>query len=411
MHTTLALSHMRLGLGETRAHDVFVDARTGERTPYGHHPPATALTLAAAFTLTGSDAPAIARLTVIAFHVGSVLLLTSLLAWLLDEPGALLGGAAMATLPMGAYFGRMVNYEPLCLFGILLQLYGYVRFSRTRQTRDLTWLALGVVWGGLVDWPSFFFAAALAAVEAWDLLQRLRGPRQDGVAPRSSLAPLAVLVVSAVSTFTFDLWHLLYAGGGAMQAFSVALSANRPLWEQDLTVARFLGGQTDTFRRYFTEVGLLSLLACAWALLRPHATLSRRLFDEPAAPTLKRVMVASVAAALAYILAAPAWAMMHQYWQFYFLPAVAIAIALAWSALARSIRERPTLALRLLRAVVVLDLIIASAYWLHFRHTRPEAYTIETTAQLRAQYLTPRSMAADAVPVSDVGRPAGAATP
>ena len=66
MQTTLALSHLRLGLEQTRAHDVYFNPHTGVLTAYGHHPPATGLLLAGAFALTGSDSPAVARLTVIA---------------------------------------------------------------------------------------------------------------------------------------------------------------------------------------------------------------------------------------------------------------------------------------------------------------------------------------------------------
>ena len=57
MHTTLALSHLRLGLAQTRGHDLFYSPHTGQTIPYGHHPPATALVLAGAFALTGSDSP------------------------------------------------------------------------------------------------------------------------------------------------------------------------------------------------------------------------------------------------------------------------------------------------------------------------------------------------------------------
>jgi len=39
IHTTLALSHVRLGLRRTRAHDLFFDPRTGQGSVYGHHPP------------------------------------------------------------------------------------------------------------------------------------------------------------------------------------------------------------------------------------------------------------------------------------------------------------------------------------------------------------------------------------
>ena len=127
MHTTLALSHLRLGLAQTRAHDVFFDPHAGRVSPYGHHPPATALLLAGAFALTGSDTPAVARLTVIAFHLGSVLLVATVLAGFFNARRALSGGFVMATLPMSGYFGRMVNYEPLCLFAVLVQFYAYVR--------------------------------------------------------------------------------------------------------------------------------------------------------------------------------------------------------------------------------------------------------------------------------------------
>jgi hypothetical protein len=171
MHTTLALSHQRLGLSRTRGHDLFFNPHTGEATPYGHHPPATALIVAGAFSLTGSDSPAVARLAVIAFHLGSVFLLTRLLMEFFTPLQALLGGFVMATLPMSTYFGRMVNYEPLCLFAVMLQLYGYVR-QKLADARGLAWLVSGIVLGGLIDWTSFFFAGTLAVIEALDLRSR-----------------------------------------------------------------------------------------------------------------------------------------------------------------------------------------------------------------------------------------------
>ena len=381
LHTTLALSHRHLGLARTRAHDVFFNPHTGEATPYGHHPPATALVLAGAFALTGSDAPAVARLTVIVVHIGSVFLIAALLAQFFEPREALLGGFAMATLPMSGFYGRMVNYEPLCLFAVLVQLYGYARFRRTRRGRDLMWLSLGIVVGGLIDWPSFFFTAALAAVETLDVVRR-RSP---------TFAILAVLVVAAASVFVFDLWHLRYAGRDAMQALSSVVLSNRPLWEQDFSISRFVLGQIDTFRRFFTEIGLIAILLAGVCLVRPHARLSRRLFDVANANVLKRVLLAAIAAALGYVLAAPSWAMAHQYWQFYFLPAVVMSIVLLWELMRRAIAERPTRLLRVLRVVCILDVLIASAYWLHFRHTRVEAYAVETTATFRATFLTPRS--------------------
>ncbi len=381
LQTTLALSHRELGLARTRAHDVFFNPHAGVAVPYGHHPPATALVLAGAFALTGSDSPAVARLTAIAFHLASIFLLTMLLGQFFGARRALLGGAVMATVPMSAYFGRMVNYEPLCLFAVLVQLYGYVRFRRTRGSRYLVCLAAGILAGGLVDWPSFFFTAALACVEAVDLMRR------RATSPRL----FAVLAACAAATFAFDLWHLWYAGGGSIQALAGVASQNRPIWKQDFTIRRFVFGETDTFRRYFTEVGLLSVLFVLTSLVRARAPLSRRLFDVTEPQLLKRVLLAAGAAALAYLVAFPAWAMAHQYWQFYFLPFVVTSMVLAWGLLQRAIDAHPTALLRTVRVLCILEVLAASAYWVHFRHTRPEPYAIETTARFRSTFLAPHS--------------------
>jgi hypothetical protein len=96
-----------------------------------------------------------------------------------------------------------------------------------------------------------------------------------------------------------------------MQALVSVVSSNRPVWEQDFRVSRFVFGQIDTFRRYFTEIGLISVLLVGVCLARPHTQLSRSLFDVANANVLKRVLLAAGAAALGCVLAAPGWAMAH----------------------------------------------------------------------------------------------------
>src|SRR5262249_48981217 len=161
-HTTLALSHVRLGLAATRAHDLFYEPATGHSFVYGHHPPALALALASAFTLTGSDAPWVARSVAIAFHVGSLVLFAGLLRRHVPPRAALVGLFVFATLPMSSFFGRMVDYEPLALFAALVALTGFDRLLESGWKRGLGLLLTGVVLGGLVDWPGFFFAGSIA---------------------------------------------------------------------------------------------------------------------------------------------------------------------------------------------------------------------------------------------------------
>jgi hypothetical protein len=382
MHTTLALSHLKLGLERTRAHDLFFNPKTGEVSVYGHHPPATALVLAGAFLLTGSDSPAVARMVAIAFHLASLFLLVRLLSRFFAKGTVLLGGFVMATLPMSSYFGRMVNYEPLCLFAVLLQLDGYAAFKYDRAGRGLARLALGVLLGGLIDWASFFFAAAIAVAEVADALRR-----------RSrSLLPLVVVVISAVGTFLFDLWHLWYAGHESLTPFREVLTQNQPLWEQKFSLGKFFSRQIEIFRRYYTHAGLLSSLLVAFGLAASRTRLSKSLFNVPEGKLVKRLLAVTGGAGLGYILAAPYWARVHPYWQFYFLPFVVLSMLLVWHLLWQKVTENQTAFFRGLLAILILEALITSAYTLHARHTKIGAYALKQTAKFRATYLAPASL-------------------
>ncbi len=204
LHTMFARAHLDLGLARTRAHDVFYWPASGELAFYGHHPSGTSLMLAAAFALTGSDAPWVARSVAIAAQLASLALMMALLRLHLSPALGLLGGFVFATMPMSAFFGRMVNYESLCLPGVLLQLYGYVRYKvGPRPRRGLAWLALGILLGGLADWPAFFFAAALGLVEA---CAALRGEREGW-------RTFAAIGLVAGAVLALDLAHLVLASG------------------------------------------------------------------------------------------------------------------------------------------------------------------------------------------------------
>jgi hypothetical protein len=378
LFTTLALSHLRLGLAETRAHDLFVVTATGERFPYGHHPPGVALLVAGAFATTGSDAPAVARSVPIAFHLGSALLLFSLLRRVVSTGGALLGLFLFAVLPMSAYFGRMVGYEPFGLFAVLLMLNGWIRYRKEGGRIGLGLLVAGIVFGGLLDWAPLFFAAALGLVELTDLL------RGNGV----SSAALRTIAFAAVGVLAFDFLHLAVAGHGALASLAAILARGAVPGRPGLSTVDFLLGQLEGFRRYFTHVGLLSALLVAAAFFRPGGKLaaSLRLAD----PVVFRLLAATGGAALAYVLAAPRWAEVHAYWKFYALPFTVLAMTLVAGLIGRGIASRPSLFLPL-ALLLGVEVLVTSAYMLHLRHTRDGEYAVTETAKLRRDFLRPRS--------------------
>jgi hypothetical protein len=381
LHTTFARAHLDLGLARTFGQDAFYQPATGELVFYGHHPSGPSLALAAAFALTGSDAPWVARSVAIAFHLASLGLFVLLLRHHLAPALALLGGAVFAILPMSAFFGRMVNYEALCLTGVLLQLYGYARWrSDLPGPRGFALLALGIVVSGLADWPAFFVAAALGGSE---LLRALRGAR-DGLRGFVAIA----LVASAVCAL--DLLHLVLAIG-SLQALAEVVAGHQE--SVTVTVGSFLEREATHGRRFFGRGALLASGVLLVALCTPRAPLGAELRRARHAEVFASWLGASFAAALAYALAAPSWAMVHAYWGFYFLPFVTTAVVLAVAALLRQIeasgRARVVAAAALL--ALVLDVVLTSGLTLAKRHGTPEDYAVRVTRELREDYLPPRS--------------------
>jgi hypothetical protein len=375
IYTTLALSHLRLGLGATRAHDMLVLSDTGEARPYGHHPPGVALFLAGAFAASGSDSPAVARSVTIAFHLGSVALVLALFLRLLPPRLAVVGALFFAVVPMSAYFGRMVGYEPFALFAVLLELMGWTFFRLGAGWKGCAALGAGVVLGGLIDWAPFFFAVALAIVEALDLARK-RTP---------SPAAFAVLLATGLGMAALDVAHIAFAGG--LASFREILASNRPI-VGGLPFVDSVLGHFDNFRRYFTHAGLVSAIAVAAALVRPHGRFGRAALPNDA--VLRRFLAVTALTPLAWVLAAPAWSDVHPYWKFYFLPYTAASAALVVGALVKRRATRPRLVGSVL-ILLALEVSVTSAYMLRLRHTRTSDYAIREIARIRQLYLRPSS--------------------
>lgn len=378
MQTTLALSHLEAGLEVTRGQDVFIHRPSGEAVLYGHHPPGVALLLAGAFSVAGSAEPVVARSVVVLFHLGSLLCMSYLLGWLFPARAAILGTLAFAILPMSAYFGRMVNYEAPCLFGVLLQLLGFVKYSASGRKRWLALLAGGIVLAGLVDWPAFFFAAAIGLAGAWN-------------AHRGNARGRDVFVVSAgvsVVTLALVLGHLWWAGRGSLATLSNVAGSSAQGGTPLTGALAFLAGQLESYRRYFSHTGLLASLFAGGLAVAARSPLSRTLLGGESGMPRRTLLGVTGAAAGAYVLAAPSWASIHPYWKFYFLPFVAVSIALLFEALS----ALPRRAAAITGALLLAEMIGTSAYVLRIRHTREGAYAIEATARFRADYLRPQDV-------------------
>jgi hypothetical protein len=378
-HTSLAMSHLTLGLAATRAHSVFFNPATGESYPYAHHPPGPALILAAAFSLSGSAEPAVARGAAILFQLASLLLLVRLLRRFFTWGESLVGSILFASLPMAAYFGRVVNYEVFCLPFVLLQLDAWVEWRRRGSRGSLARLCAGALLGAFMDWPSLFFTAALVAVELLDGLSRR---------PRT-LAPAGALAAIAAGSFVIGLAHLAWAGRGGLRFLLNVLSKDGASAWRFLTSFDFLLGQLETYRLYFTHVAFVAGGLALFGLIQPRRGLSPALFEDLDGPLLRRLLAATGGAGVIHCLAAPYWADLHSFWQFYLLPFTVIAILLLLRLLWRRAIAPGRWQARALLGLCVVDLLFMSSNRLHARHTRESAYAIRTTAEIRARAIPP----------------------
>ena len=202
----------------------------------------------------------------------------------------------------------------------------------------------------------------------------------------------AVVALAAVTIFGFDLWHLWYAGHGSLTPFQDVLSHNlsgeQLSGRQSPGLMPFVLGQLEIFRRYYTHVGLLASGLVTCCLVCPKTALAPALLATPAAALLKRLLIIAAGGALGYVLAAPAWADVHHYWQFYFLPFVVTSMLLVGQALWRQIAATPARSLRALSVLCILEVVLTSSYTLYTRHTKIEPYAVRTTAAFRTQFLS-----------------------
>ena len=251
----------------------------------------------------------------ITFHLATLALLIRLLG-MVSRRAALYGGFLLVTLPMSWYFGRMVNYEPLALWAVTLQLSGWVEAQRSGSRSGLALLAGGIVLGGLVDWSAFFFAVVIAGSALLDLF---RGQQRS--------RPLAVTtIVTAALVFAFDLLHLGWATGSLGPLQSVVF--HQALDVPSVSVAKFVTGQIEACRHYYTHTGLISAVLVLAALATPRSRLAAALFDIPDAALARRFLAIAGVGGSLYVLAAPTWAAAHAYWQMYLLPYLGLSMVL-----------------------------------------------------------------------------------
>ena len=363
-YSSYGRTHLTLGLARTRGFDFFYDPRDGRLVPYGHHPPALGLLLAGWFFATGHDGPRAARALAAIFHLASAALVIGLLRKHYPGAAGLIAAVAFAVVPMSAFFGKMVNFEPFVLPFLIGVVVSYWRWAEGKGRGWIGLAALLLAAGTLVDWPALLAVPVVAADTArrwW----RSEGRAYLGVSLGACVLGLGV--GGAVAA---------WAGAGVGSSELTAALSYRLYLHGDYAWWRLVGKLVDYNRRYFTEPVLVASVAVAGILVRDGW---RGVSFSPRA----RLLALLGAVGILPVILFPSSARYHAYCQFYLLPYATLALADMLERVGARLAPRPR---TLLYAGVVVWIVTASAITLHYRYTNPSGHVAKTVQEL-APYL------------------------
>jgi len=280
MYAQYARNHVQYGLGYTKLYCTGGATATPPAVPdrYLNHPPLICLWTAVPLVVVG-DREWAARLVPIAATLGSVVLLMRIVTGLGRPLLGVLSGFFFATLPLTAYFGRMIDHVAPVQFFSLLMLHGYLQWAGldpgdSRPRLGAVWYVMGAVLGIGTGWAAILPALLVCA---WHLLRVLRGSGEARLLPWLAGAPAVALAAVVL--------HIL-AGSGWDATMLPALFAGRSLggiggaqtWPDWFSV------QWVHLTRNFTLPGALAAIACAGVLVA-RVVRPRRRASSPCAGT------------------------------------------------------------------------------------------------------------------------------
>lgn len=300
-----ARNYLRYGYLETRlgAVDYATEGTQRKFHYYLNHSPLRPLVLSVSFLLLGVHEWS-ARLTGLVFSVLSVLLLWQIGKEVYDRKTGLISALFLAFMPGMIFYGVVNFFEVFTGFGVLLVLYGYLLWVRRRKFSFFILALIGVLWGGISDWPFFFLLPGLALPH---LLSRERREMR--------LKPLLLLLLVAVLTGGLCLAYLVLLSGSPKDLY-VALFSRIGLLRGEagarpiVSLGQFAGGTLGRLGKLITPPLLTA--AALWGLVLLVRSLRRR----TDAGEVLILGLLSVPLLNVFLFVKGAW--LHEQWWYYF---------------------------------------------------------------------------------------------
>jgi hypothetical protein len=149
----IARNHLIYGFDQTHFVSV-ISVLDGQNIYHLSHPPLLQILISFSYFIFGIHEWS-ARLVPILFSLGTVILVFAIASRIWDRRTALFAAFFAAFMPMSAYYGRIVNFEPVVLFFILLFAWAYLAGDGTGDKKYFVLAVIALILGGLTDWPFF----------------------------------------------------------------------------------------------------------------------------------------------------------------------------------------------------------------------------------------------------------------
>jgi len=205
VYSVFARNHIQYGLRYTKLFYTWGDTLIPPAEPHRYldHPPLVSVWAAIPMYFFGDHEWA-GRSAPIATTLAGVWLLMVIVSRLQSPLLGLLSGLFYATLPVTAYFGRMIDPESPVQFFSLLMLHGYLQWAGLygdgyRRAPGVVYYTLGVVLGIWTGWAAVIMAGLILL---WHICRCLR----DHSLRRSLLWLTAIPAVSLAGVVTHIAW-------------------------------------------------------------------------------------------------------------------------------------------------------------------------------------------------------------
>ena len=259
------------------------------------------------------------RLVAAFWNVAALCMLFAVVRHLWDDAHALVASAVYVALPINAIYTNMANHSAGFIFWSLLTLLLYLRAPRSSPWPRRSFLLFLTTFtiAGTWDWPAYYVAACIAIHWAWTLT------RSDAAGTLGQLAAFCVLVV-VVFAGHFVLVEVLT---GNLDELTGTFNARRALsWTR--------------FRTHLLVVPELMFTAPVLALCAVWLGVLVARARKGLGRGRDLVPLAFLAAGLIHYWTFRWSAIVHSYWAWPMLPAVAIIVAVSLFAAGQWIRPR-----------------------------------------------------------------------